>query len=290
MNKLPTAKRAQILHLLCEGNSLRSTSRIADCSINTVTKLLVDAGTACRGYQDATLRNLSCKRLQLDEIWAFCKMKEKNVPTEKKGQRGFGDVYTWTALCADTKLMVSWLVGAQDAEYAEAFVDDLASRLSNRVQLTTDGHNAYLYAVEAVFGGRVDYSILVKLYGSAPEAEKRYSPAQCIGTKRRKVMGNPDPAHVSTSYVERRKLTVRMMNRRFTRLINAFSKKLENHEHAFSLFSMHYNFATMHKTLRVTPAMEAGVADHVWTMEEIADLIQDPQPAKRGPYKKRNSN
>ncbi|MCH8884943.1 MAG: IS1 family transposase, partial [SAR324 cluster bacterium] len=232
--------------------------------------------TACRAYQDAALRNLPCKRLQLDEIWAFCKMKEKNVPTEKKGQPGFGDVYTWTALCADSKLMVSWLVGARDAEYAEAFVDDLAGRLSNRVQLTTDGHNAYLYAVDAAFGGQVDYSMLVKLYGSAPEAEKGYSPAQCIGTKLRKVMGNPDPGHMSTYYMERSNLTVRMMNRRFTRLTNAFSKKLENHEHAFSLFSMHYNFARIHKTLRVTPAMEAGVTNHVWSMEEIAGLLETP--------------
>ncbi len=282
MNKLPTAKRAQILHLLCEGNSLRSTSRIADCSINTVTKLLVDAGTACRAYQDATLRNLPCKRLQLDEIWAFCYAKAKNVPAEKRGMLGYGDVWTWTALCADSKLMVAWLVGPRDAEYAEALVDDLASRLANRVQLTTDGHNAYLDAVDAAFGGQVDYSMLVKLYGSAPEADKRYSPAECIGTKRRKVMGNPDPAHVSTSYVERSNLTVRMMNRRFTRLTNAFSKKLENHEHAFSLFSMHYNFARVHKTLRVTPAMEAGVANRVWSMEEIVGLLETPAIIRDG--------
>ena len=292
MNKLPTSKRAQILHLLCEGNSLRATSRIADCSINTVTKLLVDAGTACLAYQDAKLRRLSCKRLQLDEIWAFCYAKQRNVPEDKRGQFGYGDVWTWTALCADSKLMVSWLVGARDAEYAEAFVDDLAGRLSNRVQITTDGLKSYLYAVDAAFGGEVDYSQLIKIYGQAPEGQRRYSPPECIGAKPQKVMGNPDASHVSTSYVERSNLTIRMMNRRFTRLTNAFSKKLANHEHAFSLFAMHYNFARVHKTLRVTPAMEAGVAEHVWTMEEIAEMVEAaaPQPGKRGTYKKRISN
>jgi IS1 family transposase len=292
MNKLPTAKRAQILRLLCEGNSLRSVTRIADCSINTVTKLLVDAGKACHAYQDGALRELSCKRLQLDEIWAFCHSKQRNVPEDRRGQLGYGDVWTWTALCADSKLMVSWLVGARDAEYADTFVNDVASRLANRVQLTTDGHSAYLYAVDAAFGGQVDYSMLVKLYGQAPEGQRRYSPPVCVGAKRQRIIGNPDPAHVSTSYVERSNLTVRMMNRRFTRLTNGFSKKLENHEHAFSLFAMHYNFARVHKTLRVTPAMEAGVADHVWTMEEIVDMIDAaaPAPAKRGPYRKQNSN
>lgn len=292
MNKLPTSKRAQILHLLCEGTSLRATARIADCSFNTVVKLLIDAGTACQQFQEKTLRNLPCKRLQLDEIWSFCYAKAKNVPEDKKGQLGYGDVWTWTALCADSKLMVSWLIGARDSEYAEAFVDDLAGRLSNRVQLTTDGHNAYLYAVDAAFGGEVDYSMLIKLYGAAPEAEKRYSPAKCIGAKPRKIIGNPDPSHVSTSYVERANLTIRMSNRRYTRLTNAFSKKLANHEHAFSLFAMHYNFARIHRTLRVTPAMEAGVADHVWSMEEIAEMVETAteKPAKRGPYKKKISN
>lgn len=292
MNKLTTPKRAQILHLLCEATSLRATARIADCSITTVVKLLVDAGTACQQYQDKTLRNLPCKRVQLDEIWSFCYAKQGNVPADKRGQPGYGDVWTWTALCADTKLMVAWLVGDRDAEYAEAFVDDLAGRLSNRVQVTTDGHNAYLYAVDAAFGGNVDYSMLIKIYGQTPEGQRRYSPPECIGTKRRKIIGKPDPAHVSTSYVERANLTIRMANRRFTRLTNAFSKKLENHEHAFSLFAMHYNFARIHKTLRVTPAMEAGVSDHVWTMEEIVEVVEaaTPKLAKRGPYKARISN
>ena len=291
MNKLPTAKRAQILNLLCEGNSLRSTSRLTGCSINTVTKLLVEAGTACSAYQDATVRNLTCKRLQLDEIWSFCYSKQRNVPEDKRGQLGYGDVWTWTALCADSKLMVSWLVGARDADYAQAFVEDVAQRLANRVQLTTDGHNSYLYAVDSAFGGNVDYSVLVKLYGQAPEGQRRYSPPVCIGTKRTRVIGNPDPKHVSTSYVERSNLTIRMMNRRFTRLTNAFSKKLENHEHAFSLFAMNYNFARTHKTLRVTPAMEAGIEDHVWSMEQIVEMIDSyaPAPKKRGPYKKRTA-
>ena len=292
MNELPTAKRAHILHLLCEGNSLRSTSRIADFSINTVTKQLIDAGTACHAYQDATLRSLSCKRVQLDEIWSFCYARAKNVPEEKRGRLGYGDVWTWTALCGDTKLMVNWLVGARDAEYAEAFVDDLAGRLANRVQLTTDGHPAYLYAVDAALGGDVDHSMLIKFYGQGPEGQRRYSPPECIGTKRRKIIAKPDPAHVATSYVERSNLTIRMANRRFSRLTNAFPKKLENHEHAFSLFAMHYNFARVHKTLRVTPAMEAGVSDRVWTMEEIAEMVEVslPKPGKRGPYEKRNSN
>ena len=292
MNKLPTSKRAQILHLLCEGNSLRSTSRISDCSINTVTKLLVDAGTACLAYQDAKLRRLPCKRLQLDEIWSFCYAKQRNIPADKQGQLGYGDVWTWTALCADSKLMLSWLIGARDAEYAQEFLKDVAFRIKDRVQITTDGHNPYPAAINMVFGGEVDYSKLVKLYGQAPEGQRRYSPPVCVGTERETISGDPDPKHISTSYVERSNLTIRMMNRRFTRLTNAFSKKLANHEHAFSLFAMHYNFARIHKTLRVTPAMEAGVADHVWSMEEIAEMVDAaaPKPGKRGPYKKRNSN
>lgn len=272
MNRLTLSKRAHILHLLCEGTSLRSTSRIADCSINTVTKLLVDAGTACRDYQDQNLRNLPCKRIQVDEIWSFCYAKQKNVGGAKAAPQGAGDIWTWTALCADTKLMVSWLVGGRDAGYANAFVEDLAGRLTSRIQLTSDGLKAYLEAVEGAFGVDVDYSQLVKLYGKSAESEKRYSPPECIGARKEKIVGSPDPAHVSTSYVERSNLTVRMMNRRFTRLTNAFSKKLANHEHAFALFSMHYNFARIHKTLRVTPAMEAGVVDHVWSLEEIAEL------------------
>ena len=291
MNKLSISKRAQILHLLCEGNSLRSTSRIADCSLNTTTKLLVDAGTACQEFQDKALRNLPCRRLQLDELWSFIGCKQRNVPEHEQGQLGRGDIWTWTAICADSKLMVAWLIGARDAEYAAAFVDDLAGRLANRVQVTSDGHPAYLFAIDAGFGGQVDYSQLVKIYGQAPEGQRRYSPPIVKGIRRKKIIGNPDPDHVSTSYVERSNLTVRMMNRRYTRLTNAFSKKLANHEHAFSLFAMHYNFARIHKTLSVSPAMEAGVTDHLWDMEVIAELVEAslPKPGKRGPYRKLKS-
>lgn len=289
MNKLTTDKRAKIIQLLCEGNSMRSTARIMDCSLNTVTKLLVETGRACRVFQDGALRELQCRRIEMDEIWAFCHSKQRNVREEKSGQLGYGDIWTWTALCSDSKLMVSWLVGARDAGYAQAFVDDVAGRLSNRIQLTTDGHNAYIEAVDAAFGGEVDYSMLVKLYGQAPEGQHRYSPPVCIGTKRRRLIGSPDPNHVSTSYVERSNLTIRMMNRRFTRLTNAHSKKLANHEHAFALFAMHYNFVRVHKTLRVTPAMEANVTDHIWTYERIIEMVDlmIPRPGKRGPYKKR---
>ncbi|WP_218043371.1 DDE-type integrase/transposase/recombinase [Oryzomonas rubra] len=274
MNKLSVAKRAQIIGMLVEGNSMRAVSRMADCSINTVTKLLVDVGTACSQYQFETLRNLPCKTLQCDEICSFCYSKEKNVPEERKGEYGIGDVYTWTAICADTKLVPSFLVGKRDAEYGNAFMLDLASRLSNRVQLTTDGHKAYLNAVENAFGSNIDYAMLIKIYG-APQAtddERRYSPAICTGTEIRPINGNPDIAKTSTSYVERQNLTMRMSMRRFTRLTNGFSKKIENLEHAVALHFMHYNFARIHKTLKVTPAMEAGVSNHVWTLEEIASL------------------
>ena len=291
MRQLSTEKRAKIIQLLCEGNSMRSTARIMDCSLNTVTKLLVNSGKACRAFQDGALRNLQCRRIQMDEIWAFCHSKQRNVPEEKRGQLGFGDIWTWTALCADSKLMVSWLVGARDAEYAQAFVDDVADRLANRIQLTTDGHNAYLEAVDSAFGGNVDYSMLIKLYGQAPEGQRRYSPPICTGTKRRRLIGNPDPDHVSTSYVERSNLTIRMMNRRFTRLTNAHSKKLANHEHAFALFAMQYNFARIYSALRVTPAMEANVADHIWTYEEIIEMVDSlsPRAGKRGPYNRKQS-
>jgi IS1 family transposase len=273
MNKLNTAKRAQIIGMLVEGNSMRATSRMADCSINTVTKLLVDVGTACSQYQHETLRNLPCKLIQCDEIWSFCYSKEKNVPQDRKGEFGVGDVYTWTALCADTKLVPSFLVGKRDAEYGNAFMLDLASRLSNRVQLTTDGHRVYLNAVEKAFGSEIDYAMLVKVYGAASqEDQRRYSPAECTGAELVHISGEPEVKHISTSYVERQNLTMRMSMRRFTRLTNGFSKKIENLEYAVALHFMHYNFARIHKTLRVTPAMEAGVSDHVWTLEEIARL------------------
>lgn len=272
MNKLPIQKRAQILGLLVEGTSLRATSRLADVSINTVTKLLVDVGSACADYQDKTLRNLTCKRVQVDEIWSFVYAKEKNVPAAAAAPETAGDVWTWTALDADTKLIAAWMVGDRSYMTARVFIDDLADRLANRIQLTSDGHRAYLQAVEESFGGAIDYAQLVKIYGASPEGEKRYSPAQCIGAEMKGVSGNPDPKHISTSYVERQNLTMRMSMRRFTRLTNAFSKKIENHAHAIALHFMHYNFGRIHKTLRVTPAMAAGMSDHVWSLEEIAAL------------------
>jgi IS1 family transposase len=274
MNKLPLKKRAQILGMLVEGNSIRATSRIADCSINTVTKMLVDVGTACAEYQDQALRNLPCKRVQCDEIWSFCYAKEKNVPAEMKGQFGYGDVWTWTAICADTKMIASWMVGRRDREAAKEFIADLAGRLASRVQLTTDGHKPYLQAVEEAFGVDVDYGMLTKLYGEpkGKSAERKYSPGECCGAIKGAVCGNPDDANISTSFVERQNLTMRMSMRRFTRLTNGFSKKIDNHIHAIALHFMYYNFGRIHKTLRVTPAMEAGISDHVWSLEEIAAL------------------
>lgn len=274
MYKLTSQKRSQILHLLVEGNSLRAASRLADVAFNTVAKLFVDAGRACADYQDRTLRNLPCKRLQLDEIWSFVYAKAKNVPTAKAAPGGAGDVWTWMAIDADTKLVPSWHIGGRDGYIAEVFVRDLASRLANRVQITTDGHRPYLEAVESAFGADVDYAMLQKIYGTAPEAEKRYSPAECIGTQERVIEGSPDPAHISTSYVERQNLTMRMSIRRFTRLTNAFSKKLENHAHSVALHYMHYNFARIHKTLRMTPAMAAGVADRLWDVKDIVTTLE----------------
>jgi IS1 family transposase len=276
MNRLPLERRAQIIGLLAEGNSLRAASRLADVSINTVTKLLLDAGAACEEYQDKTVRGLKAKRIQCDEIWAFVYAKTKNVPEEHKGEFGYGDVWTWTALDADTKLIVSWAVGRRDGFTASAFIRDLADRLASRVQLTTDGHKVYLEAVEGAFGTEIDYAMLVKMYegdsGRKAPAEQRYSPAQCTGSQKVAITGNPAWRDISTSYVERQNLTMRMSMRRFTRLTNAFSKKLDNHKAAIALHFMHYNFARIHKTLRVTPAMEAGIADHVWSLDEIARL------------------
>lgn len=274
MNKLSIQKRAQILGMLVEGNSLRATSRMADCSINTVTKLLVDAGKACSAYQDKTLRNLPCKRLQCDEIWSFVYAKQKNVTGDMV--EGAGDVWTWTAICADTKLIPCWMVGSRDAECANQFIEDLASRLASRIQLSTDGHKGYIHAVENAFGNDIDFAMLVKIYGATLQKEPshRYSQAECTGSIKEPIVGNPDEKHISTSFVERQNLTMRMSMRRFTRLTNAFSKKVENHAHAVSLHFMYYNFGRIHKTLRVTPAMEAGVSDHVWSLEEIAALIE----------------
>lgn len=274
MNKLSQQKRVQVIAALVEGNSIRSTVRMTGVCKKAVLKLLVDLGTACAAYQDRILRNLPCKRIQCDEIFSICYAKDKNLPEELKGKFGFGSVWTWTALCADTKLMVSWLVGERSVPYAVKFMSDVASRLAHRVQLTTDGHKPYLRAVDQAFGCDVDYAMLEKIYAGPPrEDAARYSPAECCGTRTHKVMGNPDPEHVSTSYVERQNLTMRMHIRRFTRLTNAHSKKIDNHRHAVALHYLYYNFAKIHQTLRVTPAMQAGVADHVWTLEEIVRLL-----------------
>lgn len=273
MNKLNKEKRTQIISALVEGNSLRATARMCDVAFNTVLKLLPQIGAACAEYQDKALRNLSSKRIQCDEIWSFCYAKEKNVPADKQGEFGFGDVWTWVAIDPDTKLVPSFMVGNRGAQTAHAFMQDLAGRLANRVQLTTDGHRVYLNAVENAFGGGVDYAMLVKIYGNDAESETRYSPAECIGCQTVGIVGRPDPRHISTSHVERQNLTMRMKMRRFTRLTNAFSKKLDNHIAAIALHYMHYNFCRVHQTLRVTPAMEAGVADHVWSIDELVLLI-----------------
>jgi IS1 family transposase len=271
MNKLSQEKQAQVVAALVEGNSIRATVRMTGVAKNTVVRLLRDVGAACAEYQDKAFRNLSCKNIQCDEIWSFCYAKEKNVPADKKGQFGYGDVWTFTAICADTKLVPSWFIGNRDAESATIFLKDLASRLSNRVQLTADGHKMYLAAVESAFGADIDFSQLVKIYGQASEGQRRYSPPVCIGAIKQKINGNPDKRQISTSYVERQNLTMRMNMRRFTRLTNAFSKKVENLAYAVALHFMYYNFCRVHQTLRVTPAMEAGITDHVW---EIAELVK----------------
>lgn len=274
MNRLSLQDRAKIIGCLVEGMSMRSTTRLVGCSVNTVTKLLVDLGTACAIYQNEMLRNLPCKRVQVDEIWAFCHTKKKNLPREMQGVWGRGDVWTWTAIDADTKLVPGWLVGARDADCAKVFINDLAGRLKNRVQLTSDGLKLYLQAIEDSFGSKIDYEMLVKTYGPAygDQQERRYSAGECCGAIKGTVTGNPEEGHISTSFVERQNLSLRMGNRRFTRLTNGFSKKVANHEHALAIYYMHYNFARIHKTLRVTPAMEAKVSEHVWSLEEIAKL------------------
>ena len=265
---------------------------MVDVSFNTVAKLLQDAGLACAAYHDATVRNVTAERVQCDEVWSFCYAKARNVPTAKNAPFGAGDVWTWTALDADSKLIVSWLVGGRDALYANEFMSDVADRLANRVQLTTDGHLAYIDAVEGAFGADVDFAQLVKLYGAAPDAVKRYSPPVCVGAKKDVFNGEPDRRHISTSYVERQNLTMRMSMRRFTRLTNAFSKRIDNHCHALALYFVWYNFIRIHKSLRVTPAMAAGVTYTLRDMEWMVSLIdaRAPKPGKRGPYKKLNSN
>ena len=270
MNRLDRTKQLTILNALTEGASLRAASRMADVSINTVTKLLVDVGQVCADYQDRALRNLTSQRVQCDEIWAFYYAKDKNVPKGKAG----GSIWTWTALDADSKLILSWLVGGRDARTGRRCMQDVASRLAHRVQLTTDGHKVYLEAVEMAFGSEVDYAQLVKLYGAEPKPENtRYSPAHCLGVIPDKIQGTPDPQYISTSHAERQNLSMRMGMRRFTRLTNGFSKKAENHAHAVALYFMHYNFVRIHKTLRVTPAMAAGVTKKLWTLGDVLDLL-----------------
>ena len=282
MNRLPVAKRTQILSLLCEGASMRAVSRLADVSINTVSKLLVDAGRFCVAFHDDQVRGVKARRVQVDEIWSFTCAKAKNVPTARKAPEGTGDTWTWTGLDADSKLIVSWLVGPRDAGSAFTFASDLKARLANRVQLTSDGLRLYIEAVEDAFGTDVEFAQLVRLYGASGENETRYSPAKCIGCFTKEVTGKPDSKHFSTSYVERQNLTMRMHMRRFTRLTNGFSKKIENHIHMVALYTVFYNFTKIHKTLRVTPAMQAGLTDHVWRMEEIVRLLEEveaPVPA-----------
>jgi IS1 family transposase len=289
MNKLPHAKRTQILAMLCEGSSMRSISRVTDVSINTVSKMLVQAGEACMILHDETVRGVKASRIQCDEIWSFCHAKQKNVATAKAAPEGAGDVWTWTAIDADTKLIVSFYVGDRSGESAMVLMDDLRDRLANRVQLTTDGHKAYLEAVEGAFGSDVDFAQLVKMYGPTVGGAGRYSPAECTGIKKIRREGDPDIKHVSTSFVERQNLTMRMSMRRFTRLTNAFSKKLDNHIHALALYFVFYNFTRIHKTLRMSPAMAAGITDRLWSLDDVIAKIDElaPAPKPRGPYKNR---
>ncbi len=293
MNKLPLAKRAQILTLLCEGMSMRSIERTVGCSINTVDKLLQQAGEAALAYHDKHVRGVKATRVQCDEVWSFVHAKAKNVSiSSRAGDPTIGDCWTWTAIEADSKLLISYLVGGRDSEFALMLMDDLRGRLANRVQLTTDGHRAYLQAVEEAFGADIDYGILVKLYGAETGGqghERKYSPSECVGVRKDKITGNPDPKHVSTSYVERQNLTMRMSMRRFTRLTNAFSKKLENHAHMVALYALWYNFVRVHKTLRMSPAMAAGIETRLWSMEDVARLCEPQAPVKGGTYKPRQS-
>ena len=276
MRKLAPIDRARVLHLLCEGNSIRAVTRLTGISKTTVTKLVVDAGTAAAWYQDRVFQNLTSKRIQLDEVWGFVGAKAANAATDKKRRGEQGDVWLWVATDADTKLVPSWRVGNRGARTALAFTDDLASRLANRVQITTDGHKAYLDAVDMAFAGEVDYAMLVKIYGEEPGTgpERKYSPGECVGIRKEAISGNPDMAHVSTSYAERNNLNVRMHSRRMTRLTNAFSKKVENHAHAMALHFLYYNFVRTHKSLRVTPAMAAGVTKRLWEMSDVVTMLE----------------
>jgi IS1 family transposase len=285
MNKLPIAKRAQILTLLCEGSSMRSIERIVGCSINTVDKMLRDAGEVALAYHDQHVRGVKANRVQCDEIWSFIAVKQKNRATSKRAtDPTAGDCWTWTAIEVQSKLLISYLIGSRDAEFALMLMDDLRGRLANRVQLTTDGHRAYLQAVEDAFGADIDYAMLVKLYGeppSSPEAARRYSPAECVGARTENIAGNPDPKHVSTSYAERANLTMRMAMGRFTRLTNAFSKKLENHAHMVALYALWYNFVRIHKTLRTSPAMAAWLETRLLSMEDVVRLVEARENIRR---------
>ncbi|MGN6363352.1 IS1 family transposase [Asticcacaulis taihuensis] len=288
MNKLDPKTRAQIIHLLCEGQSIRAITRLTGTSKNTVTKLLCDAGKACMAYHDENVVNVKAARIQVDEIWSFTYAKQKNVADAKAAPDGAGDTWTWTALDAASKMIVSYFVGDRSGMSAMDLMDDLRSRLANRVQLATDGHKVYLEAVEGAFGGDIDFAQLVKMYGPTTTAPGRYSPAECTGARKTRVEGDPDMAHVSTSYVESQILPMRMHVRRFTRLTNGFSKKIENHVYAVALHMMYYNFVRIHSKLRTSPAMAAGVSQKLWEVSDIVALIDaDVRPAKRGPYKKR---
>ena len=274
MNKLSLRQRTKVITALVEGNSIRATCRMTGAAKGTVTRLLIEVGKACYLYQYKNLKNLQSRRIQCDEIWSFCYAKQDNLPEKKRGKLGYGDVWTYVAIDADTKLVPCWLVGLRTANYAYQFMNDLAKRLTNRVQLTTDGHRKYLDAVDDVFGDNIDYAMLIKLYGADSEGDKRYSPSECLGTETRIIKGNPEPKQISTSYVERQNLTMRMGMRRFTRLTNGFSKKVDNLKHAVALHFMYCNFARVHKTLGITPAMAAGITDHVWTLDEIIALTE----------------
>jgi IS1 family transposase len=287
MNRMDQKRQAAIIAALVEGVGIRSTCRMTGASKGAVTKLIADLGPVCAAYMDEAFRDLPCKNLELDEIWAFCYAKAKNVPEEKRGTFGYGDVWTFTAIDADTKLIPTFLVGARDLGTATEFCQDLASRLAYRPQITTDGLKAYIGAMEDAFNGEVDYAQLQKIYAAAPGGETRYSPAECTGCQKMAVSGNPDPKRISTSYVERANLSMRMGLRRYTRLTNGHSKKLENHCAALSIFFLHYNFARVHSTIRCSPAMAAGVTKRLWSIADIVNLLPAEEPKKRGPYKKR---
>jgi IS1 family transposase len=289
MNTLSHESRSLVIRCLVEGNSIRSTTRISGVAKNTIQKLTVDVGEACLEFQNQALRNLPCKRLEMDEIWNFCYAKDKNLSDAMRNVQGVGSMWTWTALCADTKLIVSWRLGNRDATNAWAFIGDCSSRLANRVQLTTDGNRLYLEPIENYMGGMVDYAQLIKKFGNE-DPDTKYSPGKCLGTEKRQIDGNPDADLISTSYAERQNLNIRMQNRRFTRLTNAFSKKAEMLAYSIAITFCYHNFVRVHQTLKTTPAVAAGVANHKWRIEDMVDLVPLEMPGKRGPYKKRNSN